>query len=136
MGIKITKSFADIVFAELSGRGLTLFPFEGSVAENSAVLEDLLAELNITKCTLQDIDSEYPGATLHLRYLLQTKGGINFGLCEHLKMWQNKEGWQYRCFFDQGTRRSIPVNCLGSYAVCEREEQRLSYEAKLQRGLT
>lgn len=88
-----------------------------------------MGQVNITKCTLPEFEASHPSCGLLLKYLLQANESIDFGLCEHYKLWQNQGGWQYRCRFDNGTGKSIQIGCGGSLMSCERKEQ---YQAYLQ----
>jgi len=118
----MVRNYGDFLYKEIKRRGLTdLFKNKKDVSNNLAVLENIVVNMNVTKSTLADIDNEYPGTILYLKYLLQHNHNINFGICEYFKVWENREGWQYRCRLDKGKGRRIQVWCYGNLTKCERK---------------
>ncbi len=90
--------------------------------ENFGILDKVLHTENLIKGGLRDLENDLPGGVTYLAYLLQSKEGINFGLCKNIKMWFNKAGFQYRC---QREETAIPVNCFGVLSKCSRPSIKL-----------
>ena len=113
----MTKTTIDSIYKEIKIRVL-LEKFSGSnsVKESLGILNNILMNMNVTKCSLSDLESENPHASLYLTFLLQSEDGIYFDLCEHFKMWYNRNGEQKRCRFNTGP---IQVACYASLDRCE-----------------
>jgi hypothetical protein len=60
-----------------------------------------LPKINELKMTYSELSINYPTDLFYATYKLQNEGGIDFGICDKLKMWKNKKGWQYGCFYDK-----------------------------------
>ncbi|MBN1175746.1 hypothetical protein JXA48_03810 [Candidatus Woesearchaeota archaeon] len=113
------KTYANLLFDDFYPGDLA--KFTDNPNENNRVLEALIESSSRTKCTLQDIDIEHPNTSHHLMYLLQTKKGIPFGICDKYRTWKSyASGWQRGCAFDKGKGERIQVNCYGSQDRCER----------------
>jgi len=126
--VAMGKTYADIIYHEIKIRGLVrLFKPGASQIENKGTLDDILNEMNVTKCSIKDVEMESPGSALYLTYLLQKDKGINFGICEFFKMWNKESGWQYGCKMDQGRGSRIQVNCHARVHRCERKQQVQDY---------
>ena len=86
------KTFADILYAELGEKDF--LRFTGDSANNYQILEQIVSELNTSKCTLKEVEIEHEGTGHYLAYLLQKNKNINCNLCENYKTWMNHNGWQ------------------------------------------
>jgi hypothetical protein len=125
----MVQTYGNILYQEFKIRGfISEFSIKSPPASNVRMLDDILSDMNITKCTIRDVETSNPGAILHLEYLLQSQHNINFGLCDFFKVWRNKEGWQYGCMFDKGKNKRIQVYCYGSVFKCERVDE---YKSKV-----
>jgi len=118
----MVKTLANEIFKEMKLRQLMDTFKREDKNGNKSILEGHLIEINITKCSMSDLDINEPGELHYLQYLLQSEGGINFGICEFYKVWKNKEGWQYGCYFDKGKGKRIQVGCDGFQNQCVRTE--------------
>ncbi|MBU0460886.1 MAG: hypothetical protein KJ771_08845 [Nanoarchaeota archaeon] len=128
-------TYGNVLYNELKIRGFIRdFSVKGPPIKNVRLLDDILSEMNITKCTIRDVERNYSGTILHLEYLLQSQHDINFCVCDFFKIWKNKQGWQYGCWFDKGKNRRIQVYCYGSLSKCERAEEYESKIGELQNG--
>lgn len=125
----MVKTYADFLFAEINTRGLIGFFVDDSL-QNKLILDNILSEMNITKCTLKDVEIQESGTTLLLEYLLQSEKKIPFGICSSFKMWRNSKGYQYGCVLDKGAGKHIQIRCLGSKNLCNRIKHSEGYEAK------
>lgn len=82
---------------------------------NFNILNKALFTENLIKGGLQDLENDFPGAITYLTYLLQSREGVNFGLCQKIKIWVNRAGFQYRC---QCENKTFPVSCNGLLNKC------------------
>ena len=107
----MVQSPIDYIHKEIKFRGFIEKLKSGkSVKEKVRILNDAVISMNITKCELADLESNYQNATLYLTFLLQSEDNIDFGVCPHYKMWYNRNGEQNRCRFNTGPTQ---VNCKG-----------------------
>jgi hypothetical protein len=122
--IKMVTNYGDDIYREIKKGGLlSFFGQNRTDIENVATLDDLLAsKVNITKCTMSDVEMGYHGSILYLEYLLQVRDDVDFGICELFKVWMNRAGWQYGCRLDKGKNRRIQTFCYGHLARCQRKE--------------
>jgi len=112
----MVKVFVDAIYREFKIRGAKERFTNKEKSEYLKILDDILIEMNITKCHVRDLDNEFPGSSSYLIYLLQANEGIDFGLCQYYKTWFNEKGMQRRCQFNKGP---IQVNCYGKITKCE-----------------
>lgn len=110
------KTKVDEIYSELKSRircGVLVFTQEPS--RNFEILDKNIQTVNITKCGLEEVEREYPGASTYLAYLLQSEKGASFGLCENFKVWYSAKGYQARCKKNQG---AVQVHCQGLKNQC------------------
>src|SRR3989338_2885138 len=115
----VTKTFANEIYMSLRGQ-----KFTGDPKANVRILNGLVSALNITKCTLRELDIDHPGASFHLQYLFQ-EGGVEFGLCPFYKQWYSGSGRQSRCRFNEGP---VQVYCGAERRECSHPSE---YDANI-----
>ena len=119
----MVTTYGDTLYREIKVRGLlSLFEGNQDSTDNTWTLNDILSELNLTKSTIAEVEIQHPNSVLYLEFLLQTKDGVDFEICDHFKAWMNWSGWQYGCRFDKGKGERIQVGCYGCLRDCERQE--------------
>jgi len=121
----MVDTLIDEVYREISHGMLHKFDGAYNINDKMAVLNLILGQLNITKCTIMDLEMQQTGASTYLIYLLQTDGSIDFDICPHFKMWYNRRGKQTRCRFNTGP---IQVRCYGQVPNCENKEAYDAFE--------
>ena len=110
------KTKLDEVYSELKGRmKCNVLVFSDDPQKNMLLLDQNIQTINIAKCGLEEIEREYPGASIYLAYLLQTEKNIPFNLCKDFKLWYNLSGLQTRC---KKRKDLIQINCNGSLKQC------------------
>ncbi|MCA9495896.1 MAG: hypothetical protein KC589_03055 [Nanoarchaeota archaeon] len=120
----MVQTLANTILKEMELRGITKdFYQKNNPKENTITLAHHISEMNITKCSLAELDRNDPGVLKHLVYLLQSEYNIKFDICEYYKIWKNRDGWQYGCFFDKGKGKRIQVSCEGKEYKCVRPEE-------------
>ncbi|MBS3050799.1 MAG: hypothetical protein J4400_01490 [Candidatus Aenigmarchaeota archaeon] len=116
----MAKTFADEIYRAVKGHEFTSDP-----QTNRRLLGELVSVINITKCTLRELDTDHPGTSFHLQYLLQEEDGVNFGMCPFYKEWYSGRGRQTRCRFNEGP---VQVYCSAERAKCARPAE---YDANI-----
>ncbi|MFA4942494.1 MAG: hypothetical protein WC564_02545 [Patescibacteria group bacterium] len=110
------KTKTDLVYQDLKLRLLAeMLTFTNNPTENFKILDKELSTVNLTKCSLHDLEMEIPGSFTYLIYLLQTNHKVNFGVCPKLKVWFNQAGLQNRC---QHEDRLMMAHCFGVMDHC------------------
>jgi hypothetical protein len=70
-------TYGNVLYNELKIRGFIRdFSVKEPPIKNVRLLDDILSEMNITKCTIRDVERNYPSTILHLEYLLQFQHDI------------------------------------------------------------
>ncbi|HIG97755.1 MAG TPA: hypothetical protein HA230_05435 [Candidatus Aenigmarchaeota archaeon] len=94
-------------------------------AERVRAINDLLMNVNITKCTMADLDRDSPGTSSHIVFRIQEEYEIDMGFCAFYKMWYNARGQQERCYFNAGP---VQMSCGGDVRGCQRRERYREFE--------
>ncbi|MBI3190779.1 hypothetical protein HYZ41_03685 [archaeon] len=118
----------DYIFREINSRGLgkTIIS-KPTIPERIDTLNYVVMEMNITKCSLSDLDIDRPGSVHHLVFLIQDMYKVDMGICPFYKMWYNKNGQQNRCRFNKGP---VQVDCSGYKNMCEHKQEYAEYDGK------
>ncbi len=116
------KTRLDLIYQDLKKKfELKVIVFSDDPVENFRIVDKELNTVNLAKCSLRDLEIEYPAAGAYIGYMFQTEKGVNFGVCPKLKLWNNHQGWQNRCLHNDKT---YVTQCFGQYRSCQYPKHR------------